>query len=230
MTPRVISARTEFRERGSMSLLDLATFEATPLKTDPYDHLVVPGFVPESALDGVVADFPEMDTAGSVPLGDLGVAGRFAALIEEMNGPAFRKAIEEKFDIDLSGRPTMFTVRGYCRAEDGKIHTDSKTKIITVLLYLNPAWEVDGGRLRILRSGTDLTDYTEEVPPNGGTLLAFRRSETSWHGHEPFQGRRRALQMNWVTDESVVRHEQRRHSVSAFWKRLNPFRKEARAA
>ena len=77
--------------------------------------------------------------------------------------------------------------------------------------------------LRILRSPT-LDDAAEEVPPTGGTLLVFRRSERSWHGHQPFEGQRRAIQMNWVTDAGVVAYEQRRHRVSAFFKRLNPFR------
>jgi hypothetical protein len=30
--------------------------------------------------------------------------------------------------------------------------------------------------------------------------------------------------MNWVTDQRVVAYEHRRHRVSAFFKRLNPFR------
>jgi Rps23 Pro-64 3,4-dihydroxylase Tpa1-like proline 4-hydroxylase len=119
----------------------------------------------------------------------------------------------------------MFTVRGECRSTDGKIHTDSTTKLITVLLYMNEKWDKDGGRLRILRSGTDLEDYVEEVPPHGGTLLVFRRSENSWHGHLPFDGPRRAVQMNWVTDQSVVAREQGRHRLSSTIKKLNPFRK-----
>ncbi len=140
-----------------------------------------------------------------------------------MNGPDFRDVIEEKFGVDLTGRPTMFTVRGYCARNNGKIHTDTPSKIITVLLYLNQEWEAGGGRLRILRSGTDLDDAAEEVSPNGGTLLIFKRSENSWHGHEPFEGQRRAIQMNWVTDEDVVAHEQRRHRFTSTLKRLNPF-------
>ena len=38
-----------------------------------------------------------------------------------------------------------------------------------------------------------------EVPPLAGTLLAFRRSENSWHGHKPFDGLRRAIMLNWMT-------------------------------
>ncbi|MEI9985033.1 MAG: hypothetical protein WDN69_18635 [Aliidongia sp.] len=68
----------------------------------------------------------------------------FAALLREMQGPELRAAFETKFDIDLSDRPTMVTVRGRAQAKDGRIHTDSKTKIITVLLYMNGAWEAPG--------------------------------------------------------------------------------------
>ena len=70
------------------------------------------------------------------------------------------------------------------------------------------------------RNGTDLQDYAAEVPPNGGTLLAFKRCDHSWHGHEPYEGPRRAIQMNWVTSKSVVRREQFRHKVSTWFKML----------
>jgi hypothetical protein len=209
--------------RSAMSLLDLEALRATPLKTAPYEYLVVPNFVPSAALARVIGDFPNISTTGSLPLSELDVHGAFDALIAEMDGPEFRQIIESKFGLDLSDRPTMFTVRGRCHRGDGKIHTDTGTKIITVLLYVNQAWEADGGRLRLLRSAT-LDDVAEEVSPTGGTLLVFKRSERSWHGHEPFEGQRRAIQMNWVTDASVVAYEQRRHRVSAFFKKLNPFR------
>ena len=206
-----------------MSLLDIDALRATPLKTEPYDYFVVPNFIQASAFDSVIADFPHIASTGSIPPSALPIKGQFDALLKELEGPAFRKAIEEKFDLDLSDRPTMITVRGNCAKTNGKIHTDTPSKIITVLLYMNQEWDKDGGRLRILRSGTDLEDAAEEVSPNGGTLLVFRRAENSWHGHEPFEGPRRAIQLNWVTDDEVVAHEQRRHKVTMFLKRINPF-------
>ncbi len=208
-----------------MGYLDIAAFRATPLKTDPYNYLVVPDFVRAEHFPEVLADYPEVPGPGSHPLTEVEVGGHFKAMLDEMNGSEFRHAVEEKFGLDLLSRPTMFTVRGECRATDGKIHTDSATKLITVLLYMNEKWDKDGGRLRILRSGNDLSDYVEEVPPHGGTLLIFRRSTNSWHGHEPFDGLRRAIQMNWVTDKSVVAREQGRHRISSTIKKLNPFRK-----
>jgi len=206
-----------------MSLIDIEALRATPLKTDPYEYLVVPAFVTGKALDSVIADFPNIESTGSIPPSELDIHGSFANLLQEMNGPEFRKAIEEKFNVDLTGRPSMFTIRGHCARNNGKIHTDTESKIITVLLYLNQVWEAGGGRLRILRSATDLNDAADEVSPNGGTLLVFKRSDKSWHGHEPFEGQRRAIQMNWVRDEDVVAHEQRRHRFTSTLKRLNPF-------
>ncbi len=203
--------------------LDLAKFDATPLRREPYDYLVVPDFVPPAAFTEVVANYPKVDRPGSFPTSTLTYGPRFASFIEELEGPAFRRAISEKFELDLEGRPTLITVRGRTRANDGKIHTDTGTKIITVLIYFNQQWEADGGRLRILRSPDNLNDFAEEVSPYGGTLLAFRRSQNSWHGHEPFEGPRRAIQLNWVTDQSVVDRELARHRVSAFFKKLNPF-------
>ena len=51
-----------------------------------------------------------------------------------------------------------------------------------------------------------------EVPPTEGTLLAFRRSNNSWHGHKPFSGLRRVIQFNWVTSEAVVRRSCRAYA------------------
>jgi hypothetical protein len=208
-----------------MSLIDLDALKRTALSRDPYDHLITPGFVPAPALGEVVADFPKIEAAGSYPPSELKVKGAFARLLDEMDGPGFRGVIEDKFGLDLSGRPTMFTVRGRCRRSNGSVHTDTESKIISVLLYLNESWEADGGRLRVLNS-PDLEDVAVEVPPVGGALLVFRRGERSWHGHEPFEGVRRVVQMNWVTDESVVRREQNRHRLTALIKRL-PFASRA---
>ncbi len=114
----------------------------------------------------------------------------------------------------------MYTVRGYVREKDGSIHTDSTTKIITVLIYMNERWQEDAGRLRLLRGPDDLEHYVAEVPPHGGTLLAFRRADNSWHGHKPISGRRRAIQLNWVTSQEVVDSEQRRHRFSTKLKKF----------
>jgi SM-20-related protein len=202
------------------SFLDLARFAATPLETDPFPYLVVPGFLSREALDAAAADFPRIEKPGSFPTSALSFGPRFRALLAELEGPALRRAVEAKFGIELTGRPTMVTVRGRAQLKDGRIHADSKSKLITVLIYMNDKWEAPGGRLRLLRSPDNLADYVAEVPPVEGTLLAFKVTPHSWHGHEPIEGERRAIQLNWVTDDAVVRHEQARHRFSARLKRF----------
>jgi SM-20-related protein len=205
---------------GDTDLLDLAAFAATPLVRDPFPYLIVPGFLGRAALDAIAADFPRIDRPGSFPVSELSFGPRFAALLGELEGPSMRAACAAKFAIDLTARPTMVTVRGRAQRKDGRIHADSKTKLITVLLYMNESWEAPGGRLRLLRSPDSLADYVAEVPPVEGTLIAFAVTPHSWHGHEPSEGERRVIQLNWVTEEAVVRHEQARHRLSARLKRL----------
>ncbi|MPY70748.1 MAG: 2OG-Fe(II) oxygenase [Alphaproteobacteria bacterium] len=206
-----------------MPAIDLSAFASTPLVRDPYDHVIVRGFLKPDAIGAIEADYPEIGRAGSFPLGELSFGPAFAAMVEELESPPVARAFGEKFGVDLAGRPTMVTARGRCQAKDGRIHTDSETKIITVLIYMNSSWEQPGGRLRVLRSADDLEDYAAEVPPDAGTLLAFRRSAHSYHGHRRFTGPRRVIQLNWVTDDEVVRREQSRHRLSAWVKKLVPF-------
>jgi SM-20-related protein len=200
--------------------LDLAALARTPLAHEPFPWLVVPGFVPGPARAALGRDYPEIAEPGSFPLADLRYGPAFAAFIAELEAPELRAAMAEKFAIDLADRPTMITVRGQARAGDGRIHTDSPTKLITVLVYMNEAWEARGGRLRLLRSADNLEDVVAEVPPAAGTLLAFRVTPNSWHGHAPVSGPRRVVQLNWVASESVVRRERLRHGLSARVKRL----------
>jgi SM-20-related protein len=201
-------------------LLDLDRLKATPVADVPFPFLIVPNFIHAAAKPGIAADFPDVAKAGSFPLPSLDYGPAYQALMDGLVSPAMTCIVEEKFGIDLSGRPTMATVRGRCEARDGQIHTDSKTKLITLLLYMNDHADADIGRLRILRSSTDLNDMAAEVPADEGTLLLFLNGPNAWHGFEPFSGPRRVIQVNWVTDESVVRREQARHRFSAFFKRL----------
>ncbi|MBV9644368.1 MAG: 2OG-Fe(II) oxygenase, partial [Verrucomicrobia bacterium] len=153
--------------------LDLERFESTPLTVEPFPYLLVPEFVRPVARKAINNDYPRLSKPGSYPLSEVTFGPKFNEFIDDLSSLEFRKAFERKFSLDLEGRPAMITVRGRCSVKDGKIHTDSKTKIISVLIYLNSNWESAGGRLRLLRSGADLDDMILEVPPVEGTLLAF---------------------------------------------------------
>lgn len=215
-------------ERKPMSsaadrFFDLESFRATPLVAEPFPFVIVPGFVRRGELEAIHADFPRITRGGSFPSTSLNYGGVFADLLAALEGPELARLVEEKFAMDLSGRPTMVTVRGLSRPSDGQIHCDSASKLVTVLVYLNDQWRDQGGQLRLLRSADNLEDVVAEVPPEAGTIVAFKVTENGWHGHTPFVGPRRVLQLNWVRDASVVRREQARHRLSARLKRLNPF-------
>jgi len=204
--------------------IDLSLLERATLQTDPFPYVLVPGFVPEARRAALSADYPKIDRPGSFPVGALRFGPAFRQFLAELEGEAMRAAFARKFALDLAGRPTLVTVRGQAQPKDGSIHTDTPSKLITVLVYMNESWEAPGGRLRLLRSASNLDDVVTEVPPAAGTLLAFRVTRNSWHGHAPASGPRRVVQLNWVESEAVVRRERLRHGLSARVKRLLPVR------
>ena len=202
-----------------MKFLRMDRLAAANVQSEPYDYFIVEHFLDQDAITAVNATFPQIGGGGSYPVDDLTEAHVVRDVIAELDSQEFQDAIAQKLGIDLAGRPKMYSLRGHTRAKDGRIHTDSEDKLITVLLYLNEGWAHSEGRLRILRNGQDLEDYAAEVSPAGGTLLVFRRSDKSWHGHPPYVGQRRALQMNWLKTDQQRRFHQFRHQVSTALKR-----------
>jgi len=203
-----------------MAALDLAAIESATPSSDPFDHVIVPGVISDDDLPAIHEDFPQIDKPGSYPLSQIPYGPRFDALLDELRSPAFAERIGAKLGIELAGRPTMITVRGQCRSTDGQIHIDSAGKLVTVLIYLNPAWEAPGGQLRLLRNDHDLEDFAIEVPPQEGTMVAFTCFPHAWHGHHSFEGERRTIQLNWVRNRRYKMCEQLRHTLSATLKKL----------
>jgi SM-20-related protein len=204
---------------SAVSMLNLDKLAKAEFHREPFEYVLVDDFLRDDCKSAIVADFPAIERHGSFPLSTLQYGPAFAQLAAELFSKEFARVIGEKFSLELAQYPTMLTVRGWCDASDGQIHTDSTNKLITVLLYLNPEWNSDGGRLRLLRS-KKLEDYVAEVAPTMGSLIVFRRSERSWHGHKPFQGKRMSLQFNWVNSSGYMRRERMRHRVSSLLKRL----------
>ena len=203
---------------------DLGRFRATAPIPSPFPHLVMEHFLRPEHQAVVDRDFPAIRQGGSYDLSTLAPGPAMIAAIEELHGEAMTTAVAEKFGVDLHGRPTTITLRGRCRAKDGRIHADSRDKLVTLLIYLNFDWSENtgGGCLRMLRSASDIDDHETEVPARMGTLVAFPCLPNAWHGHRPFEGRRRSIQLNWVTDATAAERSRNRHRWSALWKKLNP--------
>lgn len=204
-------------------LIDFGAFARTPLIRDPFDHLVLPGFVPHATATAATEAFPGPDLPGVLPAPTTPPPDTFGDLLRMIRDPRTSEAFGEKFGLHLDPATLMVTLRARTRPIDGQIHTDSTSKVVTALIYLNTDWSDQGGRLRLLRGPNDIEDMVGEVPPVAGTLIAFRRTDRSWHGHKPFDGPRRAIMFNWMTDAAAARRELCRHAVSAGIKSLFHF-------
>ncbi len=205
------------------TLLDYEALRETPLSDTPFRHILVPDFLPRATLAQVIADLPKDARGGSFPPASLRMGPTARALMAELEGPVLRAAIAEKFALDLDDAPSMLTVRLATRGKDGEIHTDSRAKRVTALLYLNlpnGAFDQQEGCLRLLRSAADLEDYAVEVPPVNGTFLVFPNAPNAWHGHRTHVGQRYSVQLNYMTNDAKARSELRRHRLSAFAKRF----------
>jgi Rps23 Pro-64 3,4-dihydroxylase Tpa1-like proline 4-hydroxylase len=195
--------------QNTPQLLDFGAVESTALTRDPFCFFVARDVIPAERLEAVNADYPIIETPANFDPESLDYGPAFEKVLEDLDSPAFEKLIEKKFGVDLSDTEKTITVRRYSEMSDGNIHTDHWSKVITVLLYFNPEWHQEGGKLRLLRSKTDIDDFVAEVTPAGGTLLGFKRSDKSFHGYKRFEGERRMVQVNWVRSGPVARQAQR---------------------
>ena len=185
-------------------LLNLGALRQAPLVREPFNFTVVKDFIRPADAAAVRADFPVIADPGLSPVEATRHGAWFAELIKELRSEEAARAFSEKFGVNLVGRPQMITMRGRCAARDG--------------------------RLRLLRSATDLNDMIGEVPPECGTMVAFRRSDKSFHGHEPYEGVRRCVMVNWMASDFAARRELFRHRLSARAKQAFALFKPRRAA
>lgn len=190
---------------------------------EPFQFFSADNVLGDLDLDAVRVDFPPIEKPGIFPLTALKSGPAFANLIADIRSPALAKTVGDKLGVDLTGLPLMITVRGHAQAKDGRIHTDTKDKVVTCLLYLNDKWVEGGGRLRLFRKPDDIDDYIAEISPNGGSFVAFKVAPNSWHGHKPFVGERRYVMFNWVKSDAALSRQIGRHRLSARIKKLFPF-------
>ena len=168
----------------------------------------------------VATDFPNINKGGSFTSDSVSYGKSIQSLIDSLEGDQMRDILENKFQVDLKDKPVVSTFRGYSRMKDGKIHSDSKTKIITVLLYLNENWDESIGLLRMLKEKDNIDNYIIEIPASMGSMVAFKVTNNCWHGFIPFEGKRRSIQLNYLYKEALSQHNFR-HKLSSFFKKLS---------
>lgn len=206
----------------ALSFINLENLENAKVKKSPYTHMVGVDIVSEADKQKLSIDYPEIENPGFFPLDTMKLNGNFERLIQELQGPEIAEILTRKLNIELRDKPRMITIRRWSAKKDGRIHNDGEAKIVTALLYLNDSWpqNEDGGKFRVLTSDKNFEDCATEVPPDYGTFVAFVRSHNSWHGHKPFAGERRVVQVTWLRSEEDLERKKKRGKLSFLLKKV----------
>ncbi|MFA6230367.1 MAG: 2OG-Fe(II) oxygenase [Rhodanobacter sp.] len=206
-------------------LLDPARLDRpdTTVLQQPFPFMIAHGQLPDEARADLERDFPRYTSAGFFPYdpGDCGPTVN--TLIENMTAPAFASAIGARLGIEnLAQYPTLVTLCRLLNKRHGTIHTDSRSKVATALIYLNGQWpDSSDGCLRFLHKIDDIDSLvTPELTPLYGEFAVFKRCENSFHGHLPYEGERRVIQIAWLTSEEEKLRKTKRGKFSRVFKKL----------
>lgn len=207
------------RDEPPFAVLNEQAFEQAPLRTEPYDHLMVCGAIKAESRARILADAPRIITSGQFVPDSLSYGTGFADLLSDVESPRLKHYVERKFGLDLSPFPGLTVVRGYLSPiRDGWPHTDTKHKKMAVHFFLNEAWPHATGCMRVMRSNS-AQDYALEVP-NEFAMLIFKVCDHSWHGWLPYEGPRLQVELNWWDSNFSAKRAYWRHRASSFAKTL----------
>ena len=188
------------------SILKLDALKNAEVASTPYPYFVVENALADSEVQAVIQDFPKIEQGGSFNIEDVEIKPNFDRFLKSLDTPEFRQILTDKFDVNVMEHPMMITLRGYSRQKDGRIHSDSKSKLLTVLIYLNESWDAPNGRLRILNDDKDINNYVTEINAGPGSLVAFKVTDNGWHGYIPYEGQRQSIQINFFTLKEIYFH------------------------
>ena len=203
----------------ALSVINVDAVHQAQLSHEPYDFFLGSGILKQEAIGELKRDFPDISKPGYLTVDEVQLKGRFKTLIDELESDEFSAELSKKFGMDLTRYPRLTTIMRRSTHKYGAIHTDGPSKVMTLLVYMNDTWQADGaGRLRVLYNAKEFEPYAAEVPPTMGTVFAFLRADNSWHGHLPYTGERRVVQVAWVKDASDVARKKRRNKLAQFFK------------
>jgi 2OG-Fe(II) oxygenase superfamily len=206
-------------------LLDPARLERsdTDVRSEPFPFLIAHGQLPDEARSDLDRDFPKYTGAGFFPYDESDCGPTINELVDRMTTPEFASAIGKHLGIDDLGQyPTLVTLCKSLNKRHGTIHTDSKSKVATALVYLNSQWpDTSDGCLRFLASIDNIDDLVApELKPLYGEFAVFKRCDNSYHGHLPYEGERRVIQVAWLTSEEEKLRKTKRGKFSRVFKKI----------
>ncbi|ERT09197.1 2OG-Fe(II) oxygenase superfamily protein [Lyngbya aestuarii BL J] len=183
---------------------NLATqYRESYAQAQPYPHIVIDNFLPESILDHILDEFPKPDTidwhkfngnyskklASSSEL-QMGESTRF--LLYQLNSSIFIRFLEKLTGIEGIIPDPHFKGGGLHQIERGgflKVHVDfnrhEKLDIdrrLNLLIYLNKDWKEEyGGYFELWDS--EMTGCKKKVLPLFNRCVIFSTTDFSYHGH-----------------------------------------------
>lgn len=167
------------------------------LHREPFQYVAHDGSILDAeCAQTLCREFPDIGEVGHVDAKDVVVSASWKAFLDEIASPEYRGAMEQVTGLDLSSYQVGIGFRRLSKLSHGAPHCDVPRKRVTHLIYFNKDWPRDTGRLRILRSG-NLDDVHETITPLNGHGVIFRVGSRSFHGFEPFEGERKAIQINF---------------------------------
>ncbi len=210
---------------ASPALFDPARLDRadTLVRDAPFHFLVAHEQLPDVAESELERDFPKYSGAGFFPYEEKDCGPSINALIRQLTDPAVASAVGTRLGIDDLGQyPTLVTLCRALNKRHGTIHTDSRSKVATALLYLNKSWpDTSDGCFRFLNRIDDVEDLASpEIKPLYGNFVVFRRADNSFHGHLPYEGERRVIQVAWLTSEDEKLRKTQRGKLSRAFKKL----------
>ncbi len=206
-------------------LLDPARLDRpdTDIRVQPFPFMIAHGQLPDEARTELERDFPRYTSAGFFPYDPKDCGPSINELVQRMTLPEFASAVGQRLGIENLGQyPTLVTLCRLLNKRHGTIHTDSKSKVATALIYLNQQWpDTSDGCLRFLHRIDDIDDMiAPELTPLYGEFAVFKRCDNSYHGHLPYEGERKVIQVAWLTSEEEKLRKTKRGKFSRIFKKL----------
>jgi len=206
-------------------LLDPARLDRpdTDVRQQPFPFMIAHGQLPDEARNDLERDFPKYTSAGFFPYDPADCGPSINKLVQQLTTPEFASAIGRYLGIENLGQyPTLITLCRALNKRHGTIHTDSRSKVATALLYLNTQWpDSSDGCLRFLNRVDNIDDLVApELKPLYGEFAVFKRCDNSFHGHLPYEGERRVVQVAWLTSEEEKLRKTKRGKFSRGFKKL----------
>jgi hypothetical protein len=206
---------------------------------DPFPHVYIDNFLPNEALDPILADFPEKEEGAwqhefNSPTEvkqandeERHMPPSVRHLLTQFNSAAVCRFLQLLTDIEGLIPDPYFLGGGQHRINPGgflKVHADfnihRKLKLdrrINLLLYLNKDWDESyGGHIQLWDTG--MSRCVQKILPIYNRCVIFNTTSESYHGHPdpltcPEDRSRRSLAFYYYTSAQSNSEQTTRHST-----------------